>query len=1152
MSTAKFFNFILPDKPSQRLRLSNLRQDSIALVLSEIANKHSGFILAITPDSLTASRLEKALKFFSPELTVLSFPDWETLPYDHFSPHRDIISQRLLTLTKLPLAKQGILLVPIITLMQKIAPFSYIQATGFNIQCGEKKVIDDLRQGLQKAGYHAVSQVMVHGEFAVHGSILDIFPMGSIHPYRIDFLDDEIDSIRVFDPDTQRSTETIKKIELLPAKEFPLAESAIALFRQQWREHFIGNPLKCPVYDAVSHGYAPAGIEYYLPLFFAQTQLLFDYLPANALIVEINDIYHAAQHYWQEINQRYEQLRHDIERPILLPQKLYVGVDELFGRFNRFPRIALQQALFNESELYNFPLEAFPDITIDHKLTPPLAKLQIFLEQFLANKHARVLFCVESAGRREILLSLFQGLSIQPKRCTSWEEFLRATDPMLITVAQLEEGFYFMQPPYALITEAQIFGQTAIQQRQKVKSIDKQGIIRNLVELNVGSPVVHIEHGIGRYRGLEYIKSGEQENEFLVLEYADHAKLYVPVSSLDLISRYSGGDAEYAPLHRLGSEQWQKAKKKAAEQMHDVATELLDIYARRETQKGYHFNPPDENYQAFAAQFAFTETPDQEQAIKQVIADMTSEKPMDRLICGDVGFGKTEVAMRAAFLAVQSNKQVVILVPTTLLAQQHYQNFVDRFAEWPVQIEMISRFRSTVEQKSIQERLKLGQIDILIGTHKLLAKELHFSRLGLLIIDEEHRFGVQQKERLKSLRPDVDILSLTATPIPRTLNMVFSGLRELSIIATPPARRLAIKTFVQARNTNLIREAILRELLRGGQVYFLHNQVETIAKTANELKNLMPEAAIQIAHGQLRERELERIMADFYHQRFNVLVCSTIIETGIDIPTANTIIIDRADKFGLAQLHQLRGRVGRSHHQAYAYLMTPPQTLMTADAVKRLDLLSSLEDLGAGFTLATNDLEIRGAGELLGENQSGNIHNIGFDLYMDLLKQTVKALKSGKLPVLSGADLRAELEVDLHISALIPEPYLPDVHSRLVLYKRIASANNQEELESLQVEIIDRFGLLPEPLKNLFHISEIKLLAKPFGIKKIIMNSQSGLIEFIERPPINPAAILHLIQKESSRYKFDGACRLRFFAEQPSAEAKIKKVFDFLSFLLKY
>jgi transcription-repair coupling factor (superfamily II helicase) len=1147
MPISEFLNFSIPTEPDQRLRLSNLQYDSLALALNQIADSYEGAILVVTPDNLMANRLEAALRFFSPHLTMMNFPDWETLPYDHFSPHQDIISQRLSVLARLHQVKQTLLLVPITTLMQRIAPLSYIHATSLCITCGENNSIEELRKNLQLGGYHCVSQVLTRGEFAVRGSILDIFPMGSDLAYRVDFADEEIDSIRHFDPDTQRSIEKIEKINLLPAREFPLSESAINFFRQQWREIFVGNPLNCPLYEAVSKRHAPAGIEYYLPLFFPQTQLLIDYLPKKALILQVNNVQLAAENFWKEINERYEQLRHDIERPILAPQQIYVDINTLFTRLNEFPRILLQQAPAESADPYHSLVKNFPNLTVDHKLEQALEHLNVFLNEFLKDPQARVLFCVESAGRREVLLDLLNKFSVPVHRCETWQEFLYASERIHIIIAPLEEGFYLEKPPLILISEAQLFGNQIIQKRQtktKAKSLDARTIIRNLAELTEGDPVVHIDHGIGRYRGLQHLKIDGQENEFLIVEYAAKAKLYVPVSSLNLISRYSGNDSEHAPLHQLGSDQWEKAKRKASEQMRDVAAELLDIYAKRTAHKGYAFHLPEHDYQAFTAQFPFTETQDQEQAIQQVIKDMTSERTMDRLICGDVGFGKTEVAMRAAFIAVQSNKQVAILVPTTLLAQQHYQNFSDRFAEWPVQIEMISRFRSATLQKKILERLQMGKIDILIGTHKLLSKELQFPRLGLLIIDEEHRFGVQQKERLKALRAEVDILSLTATPIPRTLNMALSGLRELSIIATPPARRLSIKTSVQMRNTRLIREAILRELLRGGQVYFLHNQVDSIEKTAQELEVLVPEACIQVAHGQLRESQLERVMADFYHQRFNVLICTTIIETGIDVPSANTIIIDRADKFGLAQLHQLRGRVGRSHHQAYAYLMTPPKEMMTSDAMKRLDAFTSLEDLGAGFTLAMHDLEIRGAGEVLGEQQSGNMQSIGFSLYMELLEQTVATLKSGKEPALK--PFNHAVEMDLQISALIPESYLSDVHTRLVLYKRIAHAKNVKELEELQVEMIDRFGLLPQALKNLFQLSELKLLAQKIGIKKIVSGPQGGHIEFNQKPTINPADIIQLIQKNPSQYKLDGPSRLRFTVEQPTPESRVTTIYALL------
>ncbi len=1145
MPISEFLNLSIPTEPGQRLRINNLYQDSLSLALNQLSNSYEGTILVVTPDTLMANRLEAAVKFFSPNSTILNFPDWETLPYDHFSPHQDIISQRLATLARLHDAKRALLLVSIATLMQRIVPNNYIQATSLCITCGEKKSIEDLRKNLQLGGYHCVSQVLTRGEFAVRGSILDIFPMGSDLPFRIDFADDEIDSIRHFNPETQRAIEKIQKINLLPAREFPLSESAINFFCQQWRENFIGNPLNCPFYEAVSEGRTPPGIEYYLPLFFSQTQLLIDYFPKKSLVLQINNVQTPAENFWREINERYEQLRHDIERPILTPKQLYVDTDTLFTELKEFPKVLLQQTQGATADTHHSLVKKFPNLSIDHKLEQPLEHLQAFLNEFLKNPQARVLFCVESAGRREVLLDLLNKFSIEVYRCETWQEFLSVSEPISIIVAPLEKGFYLEKPLLALISEVQLFGNQIIQRRQtKTKGLDARTVIRNLAELTEGDPVVHIDHGVGRYRGLQHLKIDDQENEFLIVEYAGKAKLYVPVASLTLISQYSGSDSEQAPLHQLGSGQWEKAKRKAAERMRDVAAELLDIYAQRATHKGYAFHLPERDYQAFAAQFAFTETQDQEQAIQQVIKDMTSERTMDRLICGDVGFGKTEVAMRAAFLAVQSNKQVAILVPTTLLAQQHYQNFSDRFAEWPVQIEMISRFRSAALQKKILERLQMGKIDILIGTHKLLSKELQFSHLGLLIIDEEHLFGVQQKERLKVLRAGVDILSLTATPIPRTLNMALSGLRELSIIATPPARRLSIKTFVQMQNTSLIREAILRELLRGGQVYFLHNQVDSIEKTARELETLVPEARIQVAHGQLRETQLERVMSDFYHQSFNVLVCTTIIETGIDIPSANTIIIDRADKFGLAQLHQLRGRVGRSHHQAYAYLMTPPKEIMTADAIKRLDAFTSLEDLGAGFTLAMHDLEIRGAGEVLGEQQSGNMHSIGFSLYMELLEQTVAALKSGKEPALK--PFSSAVEIDLQISALIPEDYLPDVHTRLVLYKRIAHAKNTVELEQLQIETIDRFGLLPQALKNLFQLSELKLLAQKIGIKKIVSGPQGGRIEFNENPVINLQDILYLIQKHPDLYKLDGPKHLRFNFVQSTSELRIKNIFNLL------
>lgn len=1137
------FNPPLPTKQGDHLRFGNLTGSSLALVIAETAKKSNQLVLVITADSLTANQLETALTFFVPELEILSFPDWETLPYDHFSPHQDIISQRLLTLSRLPSVKKGILLVPITTLLQRIAPRNYLDGSGFKFKRGDNINLDEMRRRLEHSGYRCVTQVIEHGEFAVRGSILDLFPTGSNLPYRIDLFDDEIDSMRTFDVDTQRSIDTVEVIDLLPAREFPLTEKAIESFRKTWREKFTGNPAKCSVYEDVSQGFCSPGVEYYLPLFFSQTELLLDYLPTNSLIMQLENVYANAEKFSKEVSQRYEQMRYDQSRPILSPSELYVPISELFSSLKSFSQINLQrQTLDAGVGKFNFATQTLPDVAVNHKLEQPLEKLVTLLNPNPLPQAGsfRVLFCAESAGRREALLDLLKTIGVQPKLYANWQEYREAQDTLGIVIAPLDEGLSLTEPSLTLIAESQLFGQQVLQQRRrKTKSFDGDAIVKNLAELNIGAAVVHIDHGVGRYIGLQILNVGDHEAEFLTLEYADQAKLYVPVSSLHLISRYSGGDVEHAPLHRLGTEQWEKAKRKAQEQVRDVAAELLDVYARRAAHKGHMFTKPEIEYQKFAASFPFEETEDQQKAIHQVLADMTAEKTMDRLVCGDVGFGKTEVAMRAAFVAVQNSKQVAILVPTTLLAQQHYQNFKDRFADWPVNIEMVSRFRSAQEQKQVLDRLEIGSVDIIIGTHKLIQKNIQFKNLGLLIIDEEHRFGVQQKEKLKALRSEVDILTLTATPIPRTLNMAMSGLRELSIIATPPARRLSIKTFVREHNDALVREAVLRELLRGGQIYYLHNDVQTIGKVASELAVLIPEARVAIAHGQMRERELEQVMANFYHHRFNVLVCTTIIETGIDVPTANTIIMNRADKLGLAQLHQLRGRVGRSHHQAYAYLLTPNKKSMTADAIKRLDAIASLEDLGAGFTLATHDLEIRGAGELLGENQSGNMHAIGFSLYMEMLEQAVKALRSGKEPDLA-KPFESGPEIDLGITALIPNDYLPDVHTRLVFYKRIANTISKENLRELQVEMIDRFGLLPDAVKNLFRITELKLTAEMLGIKKIDAGPQGGRVQFNEKPNIDPLAIIQLIQKYPQLYKLDGPTKLRFSLLQQTAEERVQ------------
>lgn len=1118
------------------LTWGNLLGSSMGLALSHVIAENPQPIIIITPDSLTATRLEYELHFFQQPHQVISFPDWETLPYDQFSPHQDIISDRLSALHKIPSLQQGAIIIPISTLMHRLAPFDFLAGNIFLLKQGEKLNIENSRQRLNKAGYRCVEQVREHGEFAVRGSIVDLYPMGSQTPYRIDLFDDEIESIRTFSPETQRSIDQVDHITLLPAKEFPLNEASIELFRQHWRSQFQGNPLNCPIYNDVSAGISSPGIEYYLPFFFEKTATLFDYIPEKSIIFTIGNVHKKAEEFWQEIQTRHEQRAYDITRPLLTPQQIFIPVSDVFNQLRQHHFIKMMGAsVASDTKAISFKTEEPIQLKVDHKATRPL----LAIENFLANYSGRVLFCAETAGRREVLLQLFSTIQLSPTHFSSWSEFLNSDDQYGITVASIDEGLTLINPAITVIAEAQLFGERIIQRRKrKETSQDIDAIIKDLTELQVGDPVVHIDHGVGRYLGLQTLTIGEQFAEFLNLEYAGGDKLYVPVASLHLISRYSGAEPENAPLHKLGTEIWQRAKRKAAEQASDVAAELLEIYAKREARTGYACKELDGQYAVFAAAFPFEETPDQQKAIDEVIRDMSSEKPMDRLVCGDVGFGKTEVAMRATFMATQNGKQVAVLAPTTLLAQQHFQNFQDRYADWPIQVALISRFQNSKEQKKILSQLEQGKIDIVIGTHKLLQADIKFKELGLVVIDEEHRFGVQQKEKLKALRVNVDILTLTATPIPRTLNMAFAGIRDLSLIATPPARRLAIKTFIHENQNALIQEALLREIMRGGQVYFIHNEVASIERMARELRELAPEARVGVAHGQMNEHELEQIMADFYHRRFNVLVCTTIVESGIDIPSANTIIINRADKFGLAQLHQLRGRVGRSHHQAYAYLLIPSYKTLTPDAKKRLDAIASLEELGIGFTLATHDLEIRGAGELLGKNQSGQMHAIGFTLYMDLLSRAVAALKDGKEPDLE-TFIPTGTEIELHISALIPETYLGDVHTRLQLYKRIASAKTAAELDDIQVEMIDRFGLLPIPAKNLIAISLLKQTAEKLGILKIEATSKGGKFEFNEKPSIDPMKIIKLVQMRSDQYRLDGPKRLRFTLPEHEPTSRI-------------
>ncbi|WP_255611683.1 transcription-repair coupling factor [Marinobacterium arenosum] len=1117
--------YSLPSGSGDLKRIGQVEGAARGLLIADAATRHKGPTLVIASDSDEAARLQLEAGFFLDDSDLLlNFPDWETLPYDNFSPHQDIISERISTLNRLPSLKQGVLLVPATTLMHRVAPPSFMAGNSLSLDIGQQLDPDKLRQQLTDAGYHAVNSVNEHGEFAVRGAIIDIFPMGSPLPYRIELFDDEIETLRTFDPDSQRSIEQIEQVRLLPAKEFPFDSDAISGFLQRWRETFDVDYRNCPTYQDLRNGLTPPGIEYYLPLFYQQTATLFDYLPGNCQIIFSDNLEQAVNDFWQEVENRHEQRRYDIQNPILPPNRLFTPSEEFFATLKRHNRLQISgDSQPDSAGRYNLACTAMPDMTVDAKASHPLSALQ----QFLAERDGPVLFCAESAGRREALLELFGRHGIKPVDSSGWQNFIGGDSDLAICVAPLERGLSLPGSAH-LITETQLFGRQVFQRRRRSREQEQTDqAFKNLSELNIGAPVVHIDHGVGRYMGLETIELDGQANEFLMLEYADNAKLYVPVSTLHLISRYSGASDELAPLHKLGSEQWSKAKQKAAEKARDAAAELLDIYARRAAREGFRFDNPDEHYRQFAAGFPFEETPDQAAAITAVVADMTAPQPMDRLVCGDVGFGKTEVAMRAAFIAAQSGRQVAILVPTTLLAQQHYDNFCDRFADWPVNIELISRFRSGKQQDSTLAKLQSGQVDIVIGTHKLLQSDINFKNLGLLIIDEEHRFGVQQKERLKSLRSEVDILTLTATPIPRTLNMAMSGIRDLSIIATPPARRLSVKTFVRQSDTPLIKEAILRELLRGGQVYYLHNEVKSIDKVARELAELVPEARIGIGHGQMRERELEQVMSDFYHKRHNLLVCTTIIETGIDVPNANTIIIDRADKFGLAQLHQLRGRVGRSHHQAYAYLLTPHQKAMTKDAIKRLEAIASADDLGAGFTLATHDLEIRGAGELLGEEQSGQMQTVGFSLFMEMLEQAVESIKAGKAPNMD-QPLRHGSEINLRLPALIPDDYLPDVHTRLIMYKRIASARSDDTLRELQVEMIDRFGLLPESLKNLFRLTKLKLTAEQLGISKLDAGEQGGRIEFAGDTRVNPLTLVKMVQNQPQRYKLEGADKLRF------------------------
>ncbi|WP_318371509.1 transcription-repair coupling factor [Enterobacter sp.] len=1135
------YRYSLPSKAGDQRQLGELTGSACATEVAEIIERHAGPVVLIAPDMQNALRLHDEIRQFTDNL-VMNLADWETLPYDNFSPHQEIISSRLSTLYQLPAMQRGVLIMPVNTLMQRVCPHSYLHGHALVMKKGQRLSRDALRAQLDSAGYRHVDQVMEHGEYATRGALLDLYPMGSVQPYRLDFFDDEIDSLRLFDADTQRTLEEVDAINLLPAHEFPTDKAAIELFRSQWRDNFDVKRDAEHIYQQVSKGTLPTGIEYWQPLFFSEPlPPLFSYFPANTLVINTGDLESSAERFQSETQARYENRGVDPMRPLLPPAKLWLRTDELFAELKRWPRLQLKtDKLADKAANTNLGYQTLPDLAVQAQQKSPLDALRKFLESF----DGPVVFSVESEGRREALGELLARIKVAPKRILRLDE-ATGTGRYLI-IGSAEHGFIDTLRNRALICESDLLGERVSRRRQdNRRAINPDTLIRNLAELHPGQPVVHLEHGVGRYAGMTTLEAGGIKGEYLMLTYAGDAKLYVPVSSLHLISRYAGGAEENAPLHKLGSDAWTRARQKAAEKVRDVAAELLDIYAQRAAKSGFAFKHNREQYQLFCEGFPFETTPDQAQAINAVLSDMCQPLAMDRLVCGDVGFGKTEVAMRAAFLAIENNKQVAVLVPTTLLAQQHFDNFRDRFANWPVRIEMLSRFRSAKEQAQIIEQAAEGKIDILIGTHKLLQDDVKLRDLGLLIVDEEHRFGVRHKERIKAMRADVDILTLTATPIPRTLNMAMSGMRDLSIIATPPARRLAVKTFVREYDNLVVREAMLREILRGGQVYYLYNDVENIQKAAQRLAELVPEARIAIGHGQMRERELERVMNDFHHQRFNVLVCTTIIETGIDIPTANTIIIERADHFGLAQLHQLRGRVGRSHHQAYAWLLTPHPKAMTTDAQKRLEAIASLEDLGAGFALATHDLEIRGAGELLGEGQSGQMETIGFSLYMEMLENAVDALKEGREPSLEDL-VSQQTEVELRMPALIPDDYIPDVNTRLSFYKRVASAKTENELDEIKVELIDRFGLLPDPARTLLDIALLRQQAQRLGIRKLEGNDKGGVIEFAENNHINPVWLIGLLQKQPQHYRLDGPTRLKFMRDLGERKLRMDWIRQFM------
>ena len=1129
--------------------------DSLLIAQLGLREKAAGKLTAIiTSDAVTAQRLLDELAFFAPDLRCALFPDWETLPYDTFSPHQDLISERLATLWRIQQREKDtgadVVIVPATTALYRLAPPSFLAGYTFEFKVKQKLDEARLKAQLTLAGYSHVTQVVSPGEYAVRGGLIDLFPMGSLVPYRVDLFDDEIDSIRTFDPDSQRSLYPVREVRLLPGREFPMDDDARTRFRKRWRELLEGDPTKSRIYKDIGNGVATAGIEYYLPLFFEETATVFDYLGDDATVVLHGDLEPAFQRFWQDTKDRYRLVRDAPDRPALPPESLFLSAEQFYALTNHYAQLAFKSS--SEDVVDNAQFQKLGEMAVVRGAEDPLVKLK----GHIRNTPHRVLILAESGGRRESLLDFLRASGVSPPAFDSLEDFQTSPEKLGIATAALDVGFSWLEGDIDFITETELFAAgTSVRRRNKKQEqvSDVEALIKDLSELNIGDPVVHSAHGIGRYKGLVNMDLGlgtdgaPSVQEFLHLQYADDATLYVPVSQLQQISRYTGVSADEAPLHRLGSGQWEKAKRKAAEQVRDSAAELLNIYARRAAREGHAFRYSPNDYESFANDFGFEETADQRAAIHAVIQDMISPRPMDRLVCGDVGFGKTEVALRAAFIAITGGKQVALLAPTTLLAEQHYQTLVDRFAKWPVKVAEMSRFRSGKEITAAIKGLGDGTVDIVVGTHKLLSQDVKFERLGLLIIDEEHRFGVRHKEAMKAMRAEVDVLTLTATPIPRTLGMALEGLRDLSVIATAPQRRLAIKTFVRSESNGVIREAVLRELKRGGQVYFLHNEVDTIQNRREKLEALLPEARIAVAHGQMPERELEKVMKDFVAQRYNLLLCSTIIETGIDVPTANTIVMARADKFGLAQLHQLRGRVGRSHHQAYAYLMVPDIEGLTKHASQRLEAIQQMEELGSGFYLAMHDLEIRGTGEVLGENQSGNMMEIGFQLYNEMLGEAVRCLKAGIEPDLLNP-LTVTTDINLHAPALLPDDYCGDVHLRLSFYKKLATAKTTDQIDALLEELVDRFGKLPPQAQTLIDVHRLRVIARPYGVVKV--DAAPGLINitFKKDPPIDSMAIMHLIQK-NRHIKLAGNDKLRIERALPEAKDRVQMVRDVLKSL---